>query len=259
MTKIEKSRKASPLWVRKFAAFFAMSIAAAAGGASSAVAQSESLVYSFAGGTSDGANPYAGLTIDSSGNLYGATFYGGSSGAGTVFEYPSGGPNDMILCNLPGGTGSVNGAGAYGTPILPSSGTIYGTASYNSFSGGSGVGGGVVDSCISNGTNYSYTNLYGFGGTGDGANPFAGVVTDGTYLYGTTALGGASSDGTIYKLPLSGVTETWLYSFKGYSHPDGASSYAGVILISSNIYGTTELGGGPSNVGEVFQIGRAHV
>ena len=50
----------------------------------------ETLLYSFANGT-DGAYPYAGLVLDSAGNLYGTTVYGGASGYGTVFEIdPSG-------------------------------------------------------------------------------------------------------------------------------------------------------------------------
>jgi uncharacterized repeat protein (TIGR03803 family) len=43
--------------------------------------------YSFAGGTSDGANPYGGVVIDSSGNLYGTTLGGGANGKGTVFKF----------------------------------------------------------------------------------------------------------------------------------------------------------------------------
>ena len=42
-------------------------------------------LYSFTNGT-DGSYPYAGLTIDSSGNLYGAATSGGQYGWGTLFE-----------------------------------------------------------------------------------------------------------------------------------------------------------------------------
>src|SRR5581483_5795778 len=45
----------------------------------------ETVLYSFAGG-SDGANPEAGLTQGSDGNLYGATYLGGASALGTVFR-----------------------------------------------------------------------------------------------------------------------------------------------------------------------------
>lgn len=57
------------------------------------------VLYYFKGGTSDGANPYAGLIADSAGNLYGTTYNGGSGpcsaftpagnavvGCGTVFK-----------------------------------------------------------------------------------------------------------------------------------------------------------------------------
>jgi uncharacterized repeat protein (TIGR03803 family) len=45
----------------------------------------ETVLYSFTGG-GDGGTPYAGLIVDSSGNLYGTTEEGGASGNGTVFE-----------------------------------------------------------------------------------------------------------------------------------------------------------------------------
>src|SRR6266571_1849089 len=50
-----------------------------------AKAQSLSVLHTFQGGSSDGANPFAGLIMDSSGNLYGTTEVGGTSGFGTVF------------------------------------------------------------------------------------------------------------------------------------------------------------------------------
>ena len=50
-----------------------------------AQAQTETVLYSFAGPT-DGDLPYAGLIFDAAGNLYGTTEQGGTANHGTVFE-----------------------------------------------------------------------------------------------------------------------------------------------------------------------------
>ena len=50
-----------------------------------AQAQTENIIYSFAGGT-DGADPSGGLALDARGNLYGVAENGGANGAGMVFE-----------------------------------------------------------------------------------------------------------------------------------------------------------------------------
>jgi uncharacterized repeat protein (TIGR03803 family) len=168
----EKPGKARLPWTGKFAAIF-VALIVAAGAAKTAAAQTETVLYSFAGGTSDGAQPFAGLSIDSSGNLYGATYSGGSLGQGVVFEFASGATSDTVLCNLPG---SGNGAGPWGTPIfVPSSGIIYGTAAYSTITSGSASGDGAVYKCAPNGSgSYTYTSLHNFaGGSMDGANPFA--------------------------------------------------------------------------------------
>jgi uncharacterized repeat protein (TIGR03803 family) len=44
-----------------------------------------SVIYSFTG-ASDGFNPAGGLAEDSSGNIYGATLNGGSSGDGVIYK-----------------------------------------------------------------------------------------------------------------------------------------------------------------------------
>ncbi|HUA14889.1 MAG TPA: choice-of-anchor tandem repeat GloVer-containing protein [Verrucomicrobiae bacterium] len=46
----------------------------------------ETVLHSFAGEPTDGAIPYAGLTLGSDGNLYGTTYNGGTANAGTVFK-----------------------------------------------------------------------------------------------------------------------------------------------------------------------------
>ena len=46
---------------------------------------SKTTLYSFTGGK-DGRSPVGGVTLDSQGNLYGTTYYGGAHGYGTVFK-----------------------------------------------------------------------------------------------------------------------------------------------------------------------------
>jgi uncharacterized repeat protein (TIGR03803 family) len=47
----------------------------------------ESVLYSFNGGTTDGANPRGTLVQVSDGSLYGMTYEGGASNDGTIFEF----------------------------------------------------------------------------------------------------------------------------------------------------------------------------
>lgn len=60
----------------------------------------ESVLYNFTDGN-DGGFPIAGLVRDASGNLYGTTTQGGSSGAGVVFKVDSSG--ETVLYTFTGG------------------------------------------------------------------------------------------------------------------------------------------------------------
>jgi uncharacterized repeat protein (TIGR03803 family) len=99
--------------------------------------------------------------------------------------------------------------------------------------------------------------IYNFtGSTSDGSNPHCAPLIDGSgRLFGTTVYGGASGDGTVYKLTPGGGgswTETLLHSFAG--HPgDGAEPDGDLLMVSSNLYGTTAIGGS-SNAGTVYEM-----
>ncbi len=100
-------------------------------------------------------------------------------------------------------------------------------------------------------TDVSYTTLYSFGATNDGANPYKGLTVgmDGNY-YGVTYYGGTNNDGTVFQLTPSG-TETVLYSFSG---TDGENPRSALVMDSSgNLYGTCDHGGANNN-GTVFKI-----
>ncbi len=243
-----------------FAAIFVAMVVVAGGAAATGT---ETVLYNFQGGTTDGATPYAGLSSpDSSGNFYGATFSGGSSGQGIVFKVtPTG--TETVLYNLPGGAGGINGAGPTGTPVFDGT-NILGTAAYNSVSNGVGSGDGVVYELAPNVTGgYIYSVLHPFaGGSTDGANPFAGLSnpdSSGNY-YGTTSAGGGSSDGIVFELTKSGTGTytccTNLHFFAGGSS-DGANGYGGVLYYSngstSTLYGATVLGGS-SDDGVVLKL-----
>lgn len=86
----------------------------------------EIVLYSFAGGTSDGSWPL-GLIRDSEGNIFGTTLYRGSSNEGTVYELSSTG-QETILHNFTGR--KRDGNSPYGTLVEDGQGNLYGTAEY---------------------------------------------------------------------------------------------------------------------------------
>jgi len=89
----------------------------------------ESVLYAFNDDGNDAYTPLAGLVRDSSGNLYGTTYTGGSaSGLGTVFELtPANGVWTETVLHSFEGNGDGGNPG-YGALILDSSGNLYGTA-----------------------------------------------------------------------------------------------------------------------------------
>jgi uncharacterized repeat protein (TIGR03803 family) len=206
-------------------------------------AGSETVLYSFIGGP-DGSNPYAGVVRDSSGNLYGTTWYGGTEDAGVIYKVNTSG-QETVLYNFTGPTGSSR---SYSALFLDSSGNLYGTE----YAGGS-AGFGAVYELPAGG---QFTVLYNFTGGTDGRYPYAGVVRDTAGdIYGTTEAGGAYSGGVVYMLTPGG-SETVLHSFTGGS--DGDFPNAGLIRdASDNFYGTTAYGGA-SGFGVVYELDAAN-
>ena len=99
----------------------------------------------------------------------------------------------------------------------------------------------------------TFTTLHSFNGM-DGSNPLAPVVqASNGDLYGTTSVGGANKDGTVFEITTGG-TLTTMHNFNHQSPIDGAQPYAGLIQArDGNLYGTTTRGGS-HNVGVFFRI-----
>jgi uncharacterized repeat protein (TIGR03803 family) len=197
----------------------------------------ETVLYSFTGGA-DGGNPYA-VIRDLAGNLYGVT-EGGGNGVGVVFKIDTSG-HETTLYSF---TGAADGAYPNGV-IRDWAGNLYGTTTY----GGGASGAGVVFKLDVSGNE---TVLYSFTGGADGANSDAGLLRDKAgNLYGTTAAGGTSGAGVVFKVDKFGH-EVVLYSFTGGG--DGANPYAPVSSDSAgNLYGTTAFGGAAGE-GVLFRV-----
>jgi uncharacterized repeat protein (TIGR03803 family) len=85
-----------------------------------------SILYTFMGklrGSKDGFGPIAGLIQATDGNLYGATWSGGSNGMGTLYEISTGGTY-KLLYSFDGVTGNA----PQGTLMQHTNGMVYGTA-----------------------------------------------------------------------------------------------------------------------------------
>lgn len=146
---------------------------------------SENVIYHFQGGN-DGATPYAGVTFDSSGNLFGATV---GASTGVVFELtPSNGSWTYTVLH------ALSGDGSFGNLIIDTSGNVYGSAVEG------GIGYGSIFELTPSSGNWAYTDLYDFTGKTDGWGPFGGVIRDEAgNLYGTTYIGGAYGDGVVFE------------------------------------------------------------
>jgi len=203
------------------------------------------VLYSFGANSSDAAYPYAGVSEDKDGNLFGTTYIGGSNNEGAVFKLAPDG-TETVLYSFCAQTKCADGETPYGGVIEDGNGNIFGTT----YLGGSGAADGTVYRLAPDGTE---TVLHSFQGGSDGIIPDAALKADKKgNLFGTTASGGVHSIGTVFEVTPEG-TETILHSFAGAPR-DGAQTYSNLVADKQgNFYGTTYIGG-TNNSGVVFKL-----
>lgn len=242
-------------------------------------APKEIVLYSFCSQAkcADGDSPSnSGLILDTAGNLYGTTAYGGAYGGGVVFQLTRGASgtwSEKILYSFCPSMYQCNDGAAPGSLIFDAAGNLYGATAY----GGhlqdpycNGFGCGTVFQ-LKPGSKGSWTEkvLYRFGrdqGQDDGIIPIGNLAFDTVgNLYGTTSQGGTAVGwaGTVFELSPSKSgewTEKVLQSFSTLGS-GGEFPIAGLTIgASGRLYGTTEYGGahrdcaGNAGCGTVFQL-----
>ena len=220
---------------------------------------------------SDGARPTA-LVLSGS-TLYGTTYYGGNSGAGTVFSLNTDGTGFSTLYNFSASSpdpsmvddNQTNSDGLGPSGLMVSGDTLYGTASV-----GGKYASGTVFALNTDGTgfrtlhNFTFWNPFTYVNN-EGAFPQARLVLSGSTLYGTASGGGHSGSGTVFAVSTNGTSFRVLHDFTAstrstntfgvtvFTNRDGFGPQGPLMLSGNTLYGTTTQGG-QSGVGTLFAI-----
>ncbi|HEX4860014.1 MAG TPA: choice-of-anchor tandem repeat GloVer-containing protein, partial [Rhizomicrobium sp.] len=182
--------------------------------------------------------------------LFGVTYSGGSTNAGTVFELSETGQTwtETVLYTFPAAF-----KGGFPLDIDMRNGRIYGVAA--------GVGSpdvGTVFELKQRGGVWHAKTIYAFTGKPDGETP-SNIKFVGSTLYGTTQRGGTSNVGTIFKLVRQKAEkpawqETIVHDFGG-APDDGNAPLAALTWDpkAGVLYGVT-VEGGQNDRGTVYQF-----
>jgi uncharacterized repeat protein (TIGR03803 family) len=240
-------------------------------------AWTETVLYSFQGGN-DGYFPSGDLVFDKSGNLYGATQFGGGKGTncgdpiypncGTIFELSpppqkGGAWTEKVLYSFQGlepWTLQGDGSEPNGGLVFDEAGNIYGTTNLGGTPAGAACnpsGCGTVFELTApsvNGGAWTEKVLHRFlAQPSDGAGPNGNLLLVNGSLYGTTRGGGSHEAGVIYELEQGeggNWNETFVHVFSGDS--DGAGPSFLVAGPDRTLYGAA--GGSLTHGGLLFQL-----
>jgi uncharacterized repeat protein (TIGR03803 family) len=218
----------------------------------------ETVLYNFTG--PDGQYPNEGtLVFDASGNLYGVTGNGGTSGTGVVFKLaPSAGTwTESVIYDFPDHVGlAVNPWSV----SMDASGNLYGVAV-----GGGMYGFGTIFKLTPNSSGgWTESNIYSFTGGADSGYPRTNLIFDSAgNIYGMSSGNpGGAGFGAVFKLSPAfggGLKFSVLYTFTGVTGGFNPG-YQLAMDAAGNLYGTTFYGGnasycvGNAGCGVVFKL-----
>jgi uncharacterized repeat protein (TIGR03803 family) len=207
----------------------------------------------------DGASPiYTALTYqgaasgtvyDGTSPLYGVTQYGGASNLGAAFTLSPSGKKwkQKVIYDFCSQDSCTDGYEPRSGLTVDASGNLFGTTSF----GGANGDAGVIYELEKHGSKFKQAVLYNFcskASCADGQDPIAPPYLDGQgNLFGTTTLGGANGQGSVFKLVLKTKKLTTLHSFCSEADcTDGEQPFGDVSITAGadgNLYGTAEAGG----------------
>jgi uncharacterized repeat protein (TIGR03803 family) len=212
------------------------------------------VLYSFRGST-DGGQPYGGVTLDADGNLYGSAVVGGNGGScedgcGVAYKLTNVGGTwtQTVMHSF---TGGLDGSGPGSGLTLDAHGDLFGMTPT-----GGAYGLGVIYQLHSVSGTWHFRVIHAFTGGDDGSSGSAGrlLLDSAGNLYGAATTGGANQKGTVFEMKRRGSDWNYrvLYAFKGM--PDAGFPYGGLLFDGrGRLYGTTYYDGA-NNLGSVYQL-----
>lgn len=204
----------------------------------------------------DGQGLEGNLAFDQAGNIYGATYAGGTftslpcgngfRGCGTVYKLTRSG-SSWVKTAIHNFTGGDDGGAPSAGVILDAAGNLYGTAEL-----GGTHNAGVVFELTPSGSGWAERVLYDFTGGTDEGYPVAGLVFDGAgNLYGA-ATGGGPDGGAVFELSPSGGN--WVFTvLHTFQDNQGGPEATPVFDQGGSLYGTT-VAGGAFECGNVYKL-----
>jgi uncharacterized repeat protein (TIGR03803 family) len=185
------------------------------------------ILHSFTADRADGGYPTTALTLDQFGNLYGTTYFGGSSNRGTIFKVGTDGSDFQLLHSFVGGAG--DGRGPTSGLLLLGTDDLYGTTQFGGQPADPGAGlyydgSGTAFKIKTDGTGFALIRSLS-------SVPTGALISDGVgNLYG---MGGSS----VFKMNLDGTTLQVLHTF-GSDATGTIGPFAALVLDDSgNLYG----------------------
>ena len=190
-------------------------------------------------GAANGRIPGVSLLYDGT-FLYGMTGLGGTNNQGTIFKIMPDGTGYVKLLDF---DGALKGSFPRGSLISD------GTFLYGMTNGGGANNRGTIFKIMPDGN--GYVKLLDFAGTANGSSPGGSLISDGTFLYGMTSVGGTSNIGIIFKIMPDGTGYAKLLDFAGAAN--GSEPQGSLVSDGTFLYGMTEIGG-TNNLGTIFKI-----
>lgn len=189
--------------------------------------------------TVTGAVGQSGLVSD--GNyLYGITKYEAAFGFGGIYKLKMDGSEFYKIYDFPGGSGGS----------FPEGKLFYdGEYLFGMSPSGGAYSKGFIYKLNTDGSDF--TNIYSFDGLTTGSGPYGALISDGTFLYGTTTYGGSINQGTVFKIKKDGTSYQKLFDM--LDDPSGSLPYGSLFFDGTYLYGMTN-GGGEFNYGTIFKI-----